>query len=526
MRGFCNGKQALLAGALICLPLAAFAGTWQPLKNPPNFPAIGSLGPGGAGTPILMTDGTVIMQNNGYGSADGTAFRLTPDSSGSYVNGTWSQIASLPYAPIGAAEAVLPDGRVLVEGGEYSGPGYNFLLTNQGAIYDPVADAWTVVQPPKFFVDLYPPRRKFAPHPIGDSASVVLPNGTFMLADKMSRQAALFNAKTLTWEQVGQATKSDLNDEEGWTLLPNGQVLTVDCYTDYYFGLIKGYPANPTNSEIYNPATFKWSSAGSTINTLTDPVLSEMGSAILRPDGTVFATGSQGYTSIYNTHSSTWSAGPRLPISPQGYPYTMQDAPGALLPTGNVLIAASGGAPNPPPGGYSNPPVAFFEFDGAQLIAEPTIPDAANDQSGSINMLVLPTGQILETDGTGDIEIYTPSSLTHDSAWEPIIKSAPSVVVPGHSYRIGGIRFNGMSQASAFGDEDQNATNYPLVRITNTQTKHVFYARTHDHSSMAVASPSVVSTTMDIPAKIETGASTMVVVANGIASAAVDLEVK
>jgi hypothetical protein len=526
MLGCCGVKKTLLAGTFLCLPLTATAGTWQRLANSPNFPNIGTLSPGGAGTPILMTDGTVIMQNSGYGGADGTVFRLTPDRNGSYVHGTWSQIASLPYAPIGGAEAVLPDGRVIVEGGEYTGPGFNFLLTNQGAIYNPVTNAWTVVQPPKFFIDLYPPRRKFAPHPIGDSASVVLANGTFMLADKMSRQAALLNAKTLTWVQVGQTTKSDLNDEEGWTLLPNGQVLTVDCYTDYYFGLLKGYPANPTNSEIYNPATFKWSSAGSTINTLTDPSLSEMGAAILRPDGTVFATGSQGYTSIYNTKTATWSAGPRLPISPQGNQYTLQDAPGALLPNGNVLIAASGGAPNPNPGDYSNPPVAFFEFDGTKLIAEPTIPDAANDQSGSINMLVLPTGQILETDITGDIEIYTPTSLAHDAAWEPIIKSAPADVVPGHSYRISGIRFNGMSQGSAFGDEDQNATNYPLVRITNTQTQHVFYARTHDHSSMAVASPALVYTTMDIPATIEKGASTMVVVANGIASAAVDLDVK
>jgi len=38
-----------------------------------------------------------------------------------------------------------------------------------------------------------------------------------------------------------------------------------------------------------------------------------------------------------------------------------------------------------------------------------------------------------------------------------------------------------------FGDEGQSATNYPLVRITNLRTHHVFYSRTHDHSSMAVA---------------------------------------
>ncbi|TLZ24418.1 MAG: hypothetical protein E6K29_17015 [Gammaproteobacteria bacterium] len=89
---------------------------------------------------------------------------------------------------------------------------------------------------------------------------------------------------------------------------------------------------------------------------------------------------------------------------------------------------------------------------------------------------------------------------------------------PGKSYELRGIRFNGMSQASMYGDEGQSATNYPLVRITNLATKHVFYSRTHDHSSMAVASDDVVSTHFDVPANQESGLSNLEVVANGIAS--------
>ena len=78
----------------------------------------------------------------------------------------------------------------------------------------------------------------------------------------------------------------------------------------------------------------------------------------------------------------------------------------------------------------------------------------------------------------------------------------------------------------AFGDEFQNATNYPLVRITNKGTGHVFYARTHDHSSMGVATGSlIVTTNFDVPAGMETGASTLEVVANGLASKAVAVTV-
>ena len=86
----------------------------------------------------------------------------------------------MPYIPTGNAQAVLVDGRVIIEGGEFTGVNLDFTLTNRGAIYDSVANSWTSVQPPPFFVDLYPPRAQFAPNPIGDASCVVLADGTFM----------------------------------------------------------------------------------------------------------------------------------------------------------------------------------------------------------------------------------------------------------------------------------------------------------------------------------------------------------
>src|SRR5215469_6857836 len=50
------------------------------------------------------------------------------------------------------------------------------------------------------------------------------------------------------------------------------------------------------------------------------------------------------------------------------------------------------------------------------------------------------------------------------------------------------------------------------------QTGHVFYSRTHDHSSMAVGFGGLVSTHFDVPANQELGVSDLVVVANGIPS--------
>ncbi len=237
------------------------------------------------GTMLLLTDGTVIAheENDQSGNVATTNwYKLTPDINGSYINGTWSQIASLPtgYGPLFFGSAVLPDGRVVVEGGEYNQYGGGF--TNLGAIYDPVANAWTSVSPPSGWGS------------IGDASTVVLSNGTLMLAQAVTRLAALFNPLTLTWTATG-AGKFDDNDEEGWKLLPNGKVLTVDAYVGMY-------QSNGMNYELYDPTSGTWSVADTTPVQLWDSAANcggssrasyEVGPALLLPNGTVFATGSE-----------------------------------------------------------------------------------------------------------------------------------------------------------------------------------------------------------------------------------------
>jgi hypothetical protein len=73
-----------------------------------------------------------------------------------------------------------------------------------------------------------------------------------------------------------------------------------------------------------------------------------------------------------------------------------------------------------------------------------------------------------------------------------------------------------------YGDDNQSATNWPLVRITNTGTGKVVYARTHTFSTMGIVTGTKpVAARFDIPATIGTGPSTVEVVTNGIPSAAV-----
>jgi hypothetical protein len=468
---------------MLAFASVGFSQTWTPLKNQPSFAANAAL---------LLTDGRVIVQD--ANASDW--WTLTPDNTGSYVNGTWKQVASLQsgYSPLYHAAAILPDGRLVIQGGEYNG-GNNGVWTNQGAIYDPVKNKWTPLSAPSGWSQ------------IGDAQSVVLNNGTFMLADPFDEADALLDATTLTYTVLAGSGKADRNDEEGWTLLPDGKVLTVDAI-------------DAPNSELFDPTTQMWSSAGSTIVRLEDPNSQEIGPMVLRPNGVVFATGANaggaGHTSNYDIKTGEWTAGPDIPDG-----LDIADGPAALLTDGNVLIMAS-------PGVFNNG-VQFFEWNGTKFLNAPNIAGAGDMPSYAGDMLVLPSGHILLTtqgSTSPQVLIYTPKG-TYKPAWQPTITSVPTKITRGTQYVVKGTQFNGLSQGAAYGDDTQSATNYALVRITNDATKHVFYARTVNPSTMAVATGSkVVSTHFTVSAATETGASSLVVVANGIPSKAVAVTIE
>jgi hypothetical protein len=475
---------------LAFLAFAALAGaqTWSALNHPSSVPL---------GTSLLLTDGTVMSQQMATtGYATGAWWRLTPDNTGSYLNGTWTQLASMPsgYAPLYYASAVLPDGRVVVEGGEYNVN--SEAETNLGAIYNPATNAWTSISPPSGWSE------------IGDGQSVVLANGTFMLGNCCYGSQALLNESTLTWTPTG-ANKNDPNSEEGWTLLPSGEVLTVDTESG-------------TNSELYDPTSGSWSLAGSTISQLPyacPPYVAEVGPAVLRPEGSVFATGGTSNTAIFTPSTGSWSAGPTFPSG-----YGIDDGPGAVLPDGNVLVDASPIPVSPCPTYHNGS--KFYEFNGTSLTSVSGPPRAGSDASYVARMLVLPTGQVLFTDGSTSAEIYTAAG-TYQSAWQPTITSVASTLTAGTANNvIEGTQFNGLSQGAAYGDDAQMATNYPLVRITNNASGHVVYCKTHNHSTMGVATgTATVSTEFDIPSSIGPGASQLVVVANGIPSKPVSVTI-
>jgi hypothetical protein len=463
---------------------------WTPVQNVPNI---------GAGAMALLTDGRVLIHDeSGNPGTWGNWWTLTPDINGNYVTGTWTQVASLPsgYGPLYFASAVLPDGRYIIEGGLYNLGADSW--SNRGAIYDPVANTWTTVSPPSGWAS------------IGNGPSAVLASGTFFMGSccGSSPQAALLDASTLTWTSTGSG-KFDSYNSEGLTLLPGGDLLDVDTYTNVNDPTGKNY-------ETYNPGTGTWTVQGMTPVQLWDSfvgcdgdILHSIGPAVLTANGAVFQSGSAscagGPTAIYTVSSASWVAGPTFPDN-----LDVPGGPAALEINGNVLVMTS-------PATSDDPGAVFFEWNGSALNRITGPPNAFEDFSFDGHLLMLPNGQILFTDFSNDVELFTSTGSTY-TGWTPSVLLQTTILRRGTTVRLSGFKFNGATQNNTYGSGFQDATNYPLVRFTNSAGQ-VYYARTHNHSTMAVGYNGPTFTYVDIPTTIPAGGYTLQVVTNGIASA-------
>ena len=448
-------------------------GTWTTLKNKPDF---------AASTMLLLNDGNVMCQDSG-----GTRwFKLTPDDSGDYVNGVWSELAPMAHTRLYYASAVLRDGRVIACGGEYSDAGSE---TNACEIYNPATDAWTKLDPPPGWAN------------IGDAACVVLADGRFLLGNAFDNKTAIFDPATGNWSAGGD--KLDLSSEESWVLLPDGSVVVAQA-------------AAAPGAERYLPASNTWVAAGTVPVNLVETASREIGPGILLSDGRALFVGATNKTALYTpgadvATTGTWAKGPDFPDI-GGKPIGAKDAPGCLVPNGRALIV---GGPVDDPAAFGKP-TYFFEFDGTNLVRVADPVNAA-DVPYVGRMMMTPSGQVLFAAATKEIAVYTPDGGPLDG-WRPTITAAPTSLRAGGTYSLFGTQLNGLSQAVGYGDDSSAATNYPLVRL-RFDAGPVVHCRTFDHSTMGVATGSaVVSTNFLVPAGLS-GPAKLTVVANGIESA-------
>lgn len=169
-------------------------GTWTSLTNQAPF---------GAGLMLLLTDGTIMVQQGG----SQRWWRLRPDKSGSYINGSWSRLANMANNRTFFDTAVLADGRVFVAGSEYTDAGPD---TDKAEIYDPLTDTWTSIGTPGW-------------GQIGDAASSLLADGRVLVGNLTDSRTAIYDPATNTGMAAGNMAAR--SNEESWTLLPDATVL-------------------------------------------------------------------------------------------------------------------------------------------------------------------------------------------------------------------------------------------------------------------------------------------------------------
>lgn len=509
------------------------ANAWKALTGLPAF---------SPDTMILLTDGSVLVHDSSGANGGNSWYRLKPDAKGKYETGTWSGPFNMANNRQFFASGVLKDGRLFVCGGEYSSAGGDTPL---GEIFDPLTNTWSTLVKPSSFNWIK-----------GDVSACILADGRVLMGALSSSRTALWDPAVGTWTEAGRAfntlaapTKIGVNDEETWTLMANGGVLTVDI------------SAKPV-AEQYDPATDKWDIADQNPPTLTQslalislndttvnppqPVnIGEIGPALLLPDGRVFAIGATGHTALYTPGADaatpgTWAKGPDLPTDTSGNNFnsangnirTAIDAPAVLLPGGRVLLVAGNTVRE-----VNNGQVQFWSNPSTVYVYDPTTngltalspqPPSNTIDTWRTRFLLLPTGQVLFTSEQGAMAILTPDPAllgSPNGAWRPVITNVPAVMAVGHHYALSGRQINGLSQANAYGDDAQMGTNYPIVRLTDAAS-NVSYVHTHLYSTLGVATGlQIENTVLDVPPTLATGSYKLEVIANGIPSLPVTVNI-
>ncbi len=457
------------------------AGAWQGLTHQPTF---------NTSTMILLSDGRIMVQEE----ATKHWHALTPDQHGNYVDGTWSPLADMSIWRRYYASGMLKDGRIVVIGGEQSGGGGD---TNQGEVYDPVSDSWSSIPSPPGWAA------------VGDASCCILPSGDLMIGALTTPLCTIFDPVTNSWSPA--ASKAVRSNEETWVLLSDDTIVTAQCFPPY-------------RSERYSISSNAWKDEGPLPVSIVDPVMAEIGPAMLMYNGQVIYfgaanVGGHGKTVLYSppaiyTGTGIWAQGPDIPKI-GGQTIVCNDCPASLLPNGKVLAACA-------PYTYNNwgSPVFFIEYDpfSNTITQAPTPPNNAAQLYWSRSML-LPTGQVLFSPSSSNVQCYTPDGSPQD-AWRPVISSVTRHGTPSmtYYYLLKGLQLNGLSQANMYGDDCNPSTNYPLVRLRNLKTNQVFFARTYHFSTRAVSTPNAPQAVRFTAAHIPYGHYELCVITNGISS--------
>jgi hypothetical protein len=350
---------------------------------------------------VLLLDGRVL-------ALGGPIETITPSNAAELYDpdtGGWAATGSMLAPRFEFTATLLPDGKVLVAGGEG-------LLTS-AELYDPLSGTWTTTG-------------AMATGRYAQSATL-LRDGRVLVAggivagdaadDKMP-PGELYDPTSGTWTVTG-AMATDRYGHTA-TLLPDGKVLVVGGSQD-------GSPDGPF-AELYDPINGTWTAAGTLITPRSGHT------ATLLPDGKVLVAGGGGDRSrelcsptsdtsvgcanlmasaeLYDPQTGAWSATERMIAARAGHTAT-------LLADGRVLVAGGSGSP------AETACQCHASLGSAELYdpASGTWSETASmvDARAAFTATLLPDGRVLVASGIGfrsppgsvdlaSAELYDPGS--------------------------------------------------------------------------------------------------------------------
>ena len=366
------------------------AGTWTTITNAP---------PDEVATTLLLTDGRVLAQ--GYGT--NAWYRYSPRPcrvTTSTARGPRSPAA--PRRRCTTRSGILRDGRVIYSGGEYDGFTMVFLSTSE--IYDPIANTWTLIPAPAGWTA------------IGDSPGCVLPDGRWFVGRINTTQTAIYDPATSTW--TAAANKLNNVSEEGWSLLPDGTILSIDA-------------TNPPNAEKYVIAA---EHVGRRRRHAA--VARRRHPRDRRPGAAPRRSGVRHRR--HRLHRPLHAAADRQPARHMGG--RARRSPRSTTrrrarSTRRRACCRTAGCCSAPVRSPS-PPASTRRPRSSSTTPPPTrsriVPGASTAATVPYQgrMLMLPTGQVLYTTCSATVDVYTPDGAP-DPVWTPTITGCPSSVDPG-----------------------------------------------------------------------------------------------
>ena len=264
------------------------------------------------------------------------------------------------------------------------------------------------------------------PHPscFGATETMLLPGGTQILAGSLvDTTTRIYTIATDSWA-LASPKVYDRSDEEGWAMTAApGKIVVYDIFQSINTG--QGY------AEAYNPVTGNWNSVspadGTALGTLplltSDNLGAEFGPTLRLQDGRILEVGANGVTALYTPSTNTWVVGPTIKGTLNGTPATFgaDDAPGALLPNGHVLLAADAGPATPDAGTTGN--------TTADSPVITNIPDTSQYQVG---------WGVADADGSGTVIPPNTSIQSIDSPHQVTVSNNANVTLAGAALRFGG----------------------------------------------------------------------------------------